>query len=289
MENMENKKFRSSSIKRMIEAMKKNGKIDKESIQTAKAEALRKRTEELIKKGFPHRMAVDFAKGEMMEREARVDLQLRNIPLATGEHNINGAVVGYYAGAKVGNAASISEEYGETTYYAERKNRGREYAETHMAEWIQIGEELVYPEKIEEWRKNVENSTESPFYGLDIANAIEIMRVLDTEAEVKDVVESFMDKEHCGGGVEKLVLNFSKRGPEYMEQFMSTLGKELTPQIRAKLETLKTENMQYAENELARNRETKENKTEELARASSELDELSVENKGKDSNQVVQE
>lgn len=196
------------------------------------------------------------------------------------------------AGAKAGYTGMKIDsggEYGEAKLETERAQRGKQYADAHISEWLQAGEELVYPEKLEAWKKAVENSPESAFYGLDISKAIEVMRMLDTDAEVKDVVETFKSKEHCGGYVEKLVLAFSKRGPEYMEQFMSAVGMELTPQMIERLEKLKTENRQYAENELARNRAAKEEKTDELARASSQLDELSAENTGKDTNQVVQE
>lgn len=210
--------------------------------------------------------------------------------IATGDYEsaLKGSIVGAKAGYGL-ETKDIAVEYGEAKLETERAQRGKQFADAHISEWLQAGEELVYPEKFEAWKKTVENSPESAFYGLDISKAIEVMRMLDTDAEVKDVVETFKSKEHCGGYVEKLVLAFSKRGPEYMEQFMSAVGMELTPQMIERLEKLKTENRQYAENELARNRAAKEDKTDELAKASLQLDELSAENTGKDTNQVVQE
>lgn len=287
---MGNNERKSSFIKRTAEAMKTSGKLDKDSIEKRKSENLRRRVEELKKQGYPHSFAVDIAKGEMAEREIILDEMLKNIPLAHGDSNIMAGLASFPAGYKAGKTGSISAAvYGEEQYETERKNRGKEFAKTHITEWLQAGQELVYPEKLEEWNKTVENSPESAFYGLDISKAIEVMRMLDTDKEVKDVVETFKGQEHCGGYVEKLVLAFSKRGPEYMEQFISAVGMELTPKMKEKIETLKTQNRQYAENELSRNRATKEDKTEELARATSQLDELSTGNTGKDENQAVQE
>lgn len=280
---------RKAGIKKISEEVDKV-EVDKESIERRKLENLNRRIEELKKQGYPHSIAEDIAKLEMIDRERKADMLLKSIPLAHGDYNIMAGLASFPAGYKAGKTGSISAAvYGEAQYDAERKNRGKEFAKTHMTEWFQAGEELVYPEKMEEWKKTVENSPESAFYGLDISNAIEVMRMLDADTEVKDVVETFKGKEHCGGYVEKLVLAFSKRGPEYMEQFMSAVGRELTPKMKEKIETLKTQNRQYAESELARNRAAKADKTEELAIASSQLDELSVENTGKDANQTVQE
>lgn len=216
--------------------------------------------------------------------------RFKKMGIATGdlETALKGSIIGAKAGYGLG-TKDIAGEYGDAKFETERAQRGKQFADAHISEWLQAGKELVYPEKFEAWKKAVENSPESAFYGLDISKAIEVMRMLDTDAEVKDVVETFKSKEHCGGYVEKLVLAFSKRGPEYMEQFMSAVGMELTPQMIERLEKLKTENRQYAENELARNRAAKEDKTDELAKASLQLDELSAENTGKDTNQVVQE
>lgn len=215
---------------------------------------------------------------------------LKNIGIASGDlrNSLKYATVGAKAGY-TGMKTDFGSIYDIDKLKEQSKQRGKEFADAHISEWLQAGEELVYLEKLETWKKTVENSPESAFYGLDISKAIEVMRMLDSDAEVKDVVEKFKDKEHCGGYVEKLVLSFSKRGPEYMEQFMSTLGMELTPQMKERLETLKKENRQYAQNELSRNRTTKEEKTSELEKASLQLKELSTENIEKDTNQAVQE
>ena len=279
-----------SFLKRKAGIRKISEEVDKESIERRKLENLKRRIEELKKQGYPHSIAEDIAKLEMIDRESKADMLLKSIPLAHGDSNIMAGLASFPAGYKAGKTGSISAAvYGEEQYETERKNRGKEFAKTHITEWLQAGQELVYPEKLEEWNKIVENSSESAFYGLDISKAIEVMRMLDTDKEIKDVVETFKGQEHCGGYVEKLVLAFSKRGPEYMEQFISAVGMELTPKMKEKIETLKTQNRQYAENELSRNREAKEEKTEELARATSQLDELSTGNTGKDENQAVQE
>ena len=202
------------------------------------------------------------------------------------EYAITGVHAGYMAG-KTGNLSA--GEYGEAQFDEEIDKRAREYAEANMSEWIQAGEELVYLEKLNSWKKRLESSAKGEVHGFDITNAIEIMRMLDSDVDVKDVVEKYKTKGAYGSYVTKLVLEFSKKGPEYVEQFMSVAGVELTPQMREKLEALKAENRQYAENELARNCATKADKIEELARASLQLDELATENTGKDTNQAVQE
>lgn len=210
--------------------------------------------------------------------------------IATGDYEsaLKGAIVGAKAGYGLG-TKDIAGEYGETQFNVEREKRIREYAEANMPEWLKAGEELVYPEKLDLWKKRLESSAKGEVHGFDITNAIEIMKMLDSNVDVKDVVETYKTKGAFGSYVTKLVLEFSKKGPEYMEQFMSAVGVELTPQMKEKLEALKTQNRQYAENELARNRAAKEDKTDELAKASSQLDELSTGNTGKDENQAVQE
>lgn len=208
----------------------------------------------------------------------------------SGKFNPMEGLASFSAGYKAGKAGTISAgEYGEAQFDEERDKKVREYAEANMSEWLQAGEELVYSERLDSWKKRLESSAKGEVHGFDITNAIEIMRMLDSDVDVKAVVETYKTRGAFGGYVSKLVLEFSKKGPEYMEQLMSAVGMELTPQMKQMLDTLKTQNRQYAENELARNREIKADKTEQLTRVSSQLDELSAQNTGKAANQAVQE
>ena len=211
--------------------------------------------------------------------------------ITDGKYNPLEGLAGFEAGTGLGGIqkGSLADVYNEQGIRAEMEQRGMEYANAHISEWLKAGEELVFPERLEAWKNRVETSAKGSIHGLDISKAIEIMKMLETDVDVKDVVETFKTQDHCGGLTDKLVLAFSKRGPEYMEQFMKTVGIELTPKFKEKIEAIKTENRQYAKNELARNRAEKEEKTGELEKTNQQLAELSAENQGKDTNEFIQE
>ena len=212
----------------------------------------------------------------------------KKIRISSGDdlkHTFQGATMGM----KVGYQGRLEDKLDKYFSQTENFKKGKEYVEAHISEWIKAGEEMVYPEKLDSWKKSIENSRQDPMYGLDIQRAIEVMRTLDTDTEIKDVVERFKGNTHFGTNILKLIISFSKRGPEYIEQFMNESGRKITPEFAEMLEKIKGENKQYAQNELARNRADKASKTDELAQTSSKLNELSAQNQTKDENHIVQE
>lgn len=139
---MGNNEGKSRFIKRKAKVI---AGMDKKSIKEIKAENLRKRVEELKKQGCPPYRAIEIAKGEMAERSFRAEEQLKRIPLAQGDFNMSKGLASSQAGYKAERSGSRAKvEYGL-----------REYAEANMPEWLQAGEELVYPEKLDSWKKKI--------------------------------------------------------------------------------------------------------------------------------------
>lgn len=167
------------------------------------------------------------------------------------------------------------EAHWEEMDMEEMDRRRREFAKKNKERWIEAGKQLVYPERLTEWIAIVEEAPESDFGGFDIAKALEIMTELDTDSEVGHVLEKNENRPHYVGQTEEIVLKFSKRGPEYMEKLMEALG-ITKPEISARIEKVRAENMEFAKNELARNSGEKEKSACELAETEAKLKDLSA-------------
>lgn len=234
-------------------------------------------TDKHIGNGMSKKKAAMLAAAEMLERYGS-EKMIKSLGVASGKtpSGIESVCIGMSAGYKGGGPYDgLGEAYGGETYYQDMARKRKEFAEGNKARWIEKGKQLVYPEKLGNWIKMVEEAPESAFGGFDIEKALEIMTELDTKAEIGDVVEQFGKRTYNGGSTERIILNFSKRGPEYVEKLMESL--EITnPEISAKIEELKAENMKLARKELERNRADKGKSACELTEAEKLYDNLSA-------------
>ena len=181
-----------------------------------------------------------------------------------------------FSGMKVGiGAGPIGKEGGmknpDEEWKAEKIKISQEFIEKNKDSWKKAGNKLCYPEKVEKWTAIVEESPKSEFGGFDIAEALEIMEALDITTDIEEVVALYGKKMKYTRSTINLILGFSKRGPEYVEHLMQVLEAELTPEMRAKLDAVKAENMLYARNELNRNLAEKNKSTTRLDKIKEQL------------------
>ncbi len=88
----------------------------------------------------------------------------------------------------------------------------------NIPKWIQQGSLIIYPEKLEAWKDLVNKIANGWFNGFDLMYALEVMKALDSGVDI-DEVKTFLLKKNLDGklylSVLHIVLNFSKKGPEY--------------------------------------------------------------------------
>ena len=115
--------------------------------------------------------------------------------------------------------------------------------------WLKRGYDLVYPEKYDYYKETMEKVANSGAFGIEcMDNALEVMELLDSGASVEDAVELFDSKELDGSiffNTENLILNFSKRGPEFEEAYFSIKGYDMPEAKREAIENIKAENQSY--------------------------------------------
>ena len=112
--------------------------------------------------------------------------------------------------------------------------------------WIDEGEKMIYSEKFNSWETCVENMANSRYHGKPIEMALSIMKVLESGESLR--VASYLlnsDDKIVNNLVEKIVLNYSKRGPEFMEYIR---GIDLTDSEKKIIENVKAKNAECEAN-----------------------------------------
>lgn len=105
-------------------------------------------------------------------------------------------------------------------------------------EWMKRAESLVYPEKMAEWKRCIDTRAN---YGEELDMALGAMELLDQGASFEDVEKYIEDASTSLSGVkiaENLVLNFSKKGPDFFESIRPGEYQDL-------IATLRRENSDY--------------------------------------------
>lgn len=112
--------------------------------------------------------------------------------------------------------------------------------------WIDEGEQMIYSEKFNSWETCVENMATSRFRGEPIEIALTIMKALNNGESLRTAA-SFLNSNDkiVNNLVEKIVLNYSKRGPEFMEYIR---GIDLTDFEKQTIEKVKAKNAEFEEN-----------------------------------------
>lgn len=126
--------------------------------------------------------------------------------------------------------------------YQERQEREKAETEAKIPVWIEKGEALIYPERMEKWQKCVEVRAGDIYNGKDLDAALDLMEKLESGASMEEVKEMFYKQDHSGasaGVVKSVVFHFSKRGPEFYE---SIARRELSEKETKLIEDKKREN-----------------------------------------------
>lgn len=147
------------------------------------------------------------------------------------------------------------EEFEEAERKWREEYRRKEAEESAKAEaaipsYIEAGKGIVYPQKLDEWEKCVRGRVSDLYHGADLANAIEAMKELEKTGDFAKAKKVIDNANHSGasyGMVMRIIVNFSKKGPDFYEFMEPEYSKE--PKTKAFLDKLREENKKYeAEN-----------------------------------------
>ncbi|MBQ6477048.1 MAG: hypothetical protein IJI43_01245 [Bacilli bacterium] len=133
--------------------------------------------------------------------------------------------------------------------YAEKKHE----AEEKIPLWIEMGEDLIYPEKYNKWEETVNERAKDVYVGEDLEAALSIMRALDRDNNMEKAKTIFKNRpltEKASNIVRDMVFNFSSKGPEFWEE----VSPNLTPDEIIKIEDKKEENKRLAETHTSRSK-----------------------------------
>ncbi len=111
-------------------------------------------------------------------------------------------------------------------------------AKAKIPTWNERGERLIYPENTQEWHKCVESRANDLYYGMELDNALDVMDALEQGKSVKEATEIAESMGHSGMSwnmMMKIVLHFSKRGPEFFRANVNDISAE-TEQYLQKVE-----------------------------------------------------
>ena len=112
---------------------------------------------------------------------------------------------------------------------------------------IERGQELIYPEKYNEWEKCVKKSILDLHHVEEISTVLDIMDVLDKGASMEEAKVILNSQGHDNISeymVRNIVFLFSNRGPEFWEE--PTIG-EMTIEEKQIIESQKYQNIQFAQ------------------------------------------
>lgn len=122
--------------------------------------------------------------------------------------------------------------------------------ESKINEWIERGQKLIYLENFEDWTSCVKNRANDGYHGSDLECALEVMEALDKGVdmdEVEDILNRANYSEQAHFLILKIILSFSKFGPDFMEHI--THG-DITPDLQQAIENQRQENEKFADAEL---------------------------------------
>ena len=103
---------------------------------------------------------------------------------------------------------------------------------TRGPEWMKRAERLVYPEKMAEWKRCIDTRAN---YGEELDMALGAMELLDQGASFEDAEKYIEDASTSLSGVkiaENLVLNFSRKGPDFFESIRPGEYQDLIAKLR---------------------------------------------------------
>ena len=132
--------------------------------------------------------------------------------------------------------------------------QGRKLAGIKSNAWLKRGFDIVYPERQEYYTETVGQVVKSGFYGINCLDAaLDVMECLDGGASMEDAIELFDSKELDGPiylNAQNLILNFSKKGPEFEEAYNEKHNIKISDSRKEAIERIKAENKSFAGKQL---------------------------------------
>ena len=112
-----------------------------------------------------------------------------------------------------------------------------------LPELVEKGRQYIYPQKFEEWEKAVYINIMTGYGAFVVEDALKIMDILDNST-MEEAFETLkvLDQNHSGGSmgaVERLLVDFAKKGPEFVE--MIKMGR-ISAEYKDILDRKKAEN-----------------------------------------------
>lgn len=144
------------------------------------------------------------------------------------------------------------EEVGKRWHaeHLERLKREKAEAEAKIPEWIERGEKLVYPQKVDLWHERVNSRAREAYHGADLENALEVMEFLSQNGSFAEAKQILHNAGHSGASysvVIRIIVDFAKNGPEFIKYVEPDIF--TSPEIKEYILKIISENNEY-ENEL---------------------------------------
>lgn len=117
--------------------------------------------------------------------------------------------------------------------------------------WMEIAEGIIYPQRMAEWQKCIESTHENFGHG-DLESIITAMQMLNGGASFENVASYIKGLGTYGRNssmIESMILNFSKRGPEYFE-YVKGEPENIDENTAQMISRIKSQNKEYETTEI---------------------------------------
>ena len=123
--------------------------------------------------------------------------------------------------------------------YKIKTEKWKKEAEENLPLWIEEGKKYTHPAKFESWEKKCISSANGDYYGLEIRNALEIMKLIEDGVSFGDIKSKIKQQGHSGMTYSKMmniILYYAKRGPAFYnfmnKNHMSKFDKKYVSKIK---------------------------------------------------------
>lgn len=102
--------------------------------------------------------------------------------------------------------------------YKTKTEKWKKEAEEKLPLWIEEGKKYTHPAKFENWEKTCISSANNDYYGLEVRDALEIMKMIEDGIPFEDIKKVIEKQGHSGmtySGMMNIILYYAKRGPAF--------------------------------------------------------------------------
>ena len=123
----------------------------------------------------------------------------------------------------------------------------KEQAKENKDFWINKGKQIIYPELFVKWMECVDSRINDLYYGKDLSAALDIMEALEND-NFDEALKIFNDINEGMKStiISSIVLEFSKKGPEFYEYVCKNIYKQEIPaEMQEFINKIREENSTY--------------------------------------------